>query len=308
MEPKIDFYNFSCNGGEFQEQFLSSMYSIQICVALLSNLFALWLLVTRERNNWHTGVVLSCNLAISDLLYSLTLPMLIDYYIKERDWLNGSAACKIERFFFTCNLYVSIYFIMCISVTRYLAVAHPFFTRNNVSPARAKVASVVIWISVTAMSSPALRFTSLCPAAYNKTHCVMNSFCATTSPDVANSLFNYKVTLTVVGCFVPFLVTFVSYGGLLRVVWRNPNITSVVKRKVGLMVFAAVVLSAISFLPYHFIECYYLYARVNDPGSECSFLYKAYQVSKGLVTMNMCIHPLLYVAVFDNIRMTCFSC
>ncbi|KAJ7992526.1 hypothetical protein DPEC_G00279590 [Dallia pectoralis] len=297
--------NSSCNAVEFQEQFLSSMYSIQICMAVISNLFALWLLVTRERNNWHTSVVLSCNLAISDLLYSLTLPLLIDYYVKEMDWLYGTAACKIERFLFNCNLYVSIYFIMCISVTRYMAIVHPFFSRNNVSPAKAKVASVIIWMFVIAISSPVLKFTSTCPAANNTTHCVLNSYCATTSQDVANSIFYYKVFLAVVGCFVPFLVTFLSYAALFRVVWRNPNISYLVKRKVALMVFAAVVLSAISFLPYHFIQCYYLYARVNEPGSECNSLYMAYQVSKGLVTMNMCIHPMLYVAEFDNIRMAC---
>uniref|UniRef100_A0A3P9AP24 G-protein coupled receptors family 1 profile domain-containing protein n=2 Tax=Esox lucius TaxID=8010 RepID=A0A3P9AP24_ESOLU len=290
----------SCNN--FQARFLPLIYGVEFCVALLSNLISLWILVTRQRNNWHIGVVLSCNLVISDLLYVFNLPLLIDYSIIEKNWRFGEAACKIERFLFNCNLYVSIYFIMCISVTRYLAVAHPFFTRNNGSPAKAKVASVVVWIFVMAISSPVLMFASICPAR-NKKHCVLTSYCASFTKDVANSILHYKVFLIVVGCTVPFLVTFVSYGGLLRVVWRNPNITSVEKRKVGLMVFAVVLLYAISFLPYHFT---FNKSFIEQEYIDC-WSYKTYQVSKGLVSMNMCIHPLLYVAVIDGVKMACFG-
>ncbi|CAB1341825.1 unnamed protein product [Coregonus sp. 'balchen'] len=208
------------------------MYGVEFCVALVGNLFALRLLATRERNNWHTGVVLSCNLAISDLLYVLTLPLLIVYYMQEKNWMFGIEVCKIERFLFTCNLYVSIYFIMCISVNRYVAIVYPFFTRNHVNPAKAKAASVVIWIFVTAISSPVLKFASTCQQGNNTTHCVSYSNCAT------------------------------SY------------------------------------------ESYHLYRKVKL-GSVCDWDYKAYQVSKGLATLNMCIHPLLYMAVFDSIRVTC---
>ncbi|XP_041734996.1 protein Peter pan [Coregonus clupeaformis] len=296
-------HNSSCH--KFQVQLLPSMYGVEFCVALVGNLFALRLLATRERNNWHTGVVLSCNLAISDLLYVLTLPLLIVYYMQEKNWMFGIEVCKIERFLFTCNLYVSIYFIMCISVNRYVAIVYPFFTRNHVNPAKAKAASVVIWIFVTAISSPVLKFASTCQQGNNTTHCVSYSNCATSyEVTVAYSHLFYKLFLSVVGCFIPFLVTFASYCAVLRVVWRNANITSLEKRKVALMVFAVVVLYAISFVPYHLLQSYHLYRKVKL-GSVCDWDYKAYQVSKGLATLNMCIHPLLYMAVFDSIRVTC---
>ncbi|XP_038839277.1 P2Y purinoceptor 11-like [Salvelinus namaycush] len=298
-------YNSSCHGDKFQVQLLPSMYGVEFCVALVGNLFALRLLATRERNNWHTGVVLSCNLAISDLLYVLTLPLLIVYYMQE-NWLFGMAVCKIERFLFTCNLYVSIYFIMCISVNRYVAIVYPFSSWNHVNPAKAKAASVVIWIFVTAISSPVLKFASTCPEGSKQTNCVSYSYCTNSDAvEVAYTHFYYKVFLSVAGCFIPFLVTFASYCAVLRAVWRNVNITSLEKRKVALMVFAVVVLYAISFVPYHLLQSYYFFRKVDELGSFCDWVYKAYQVSKGLATLNMCIHPLLYVAVFDNIRVAC---
>ncbi|KAG7223192.1 hypothetical protein INR49_015800 [Caranx melampygus] len=148
---------------KFQIALLPSMFGVEFIVALAGNLFALWLLVVRERRNWHTGVVLSCNLAISDLLYVLTLPLLIIYYHLGKNWLFGIAICKLERFLFTCNLYVSIFFVMAISVNRCVALVCPFFTRSYVEPAHVKVISVIIWVIVGVISCPVLKFATILP-------------------------------------------------------------------------------------------------------------------------------------------------
>ncbi|XP_059204679.1 P2Y purinoceptor 11 [Centropristis striata] len=289
--------NFTCY--KFQVALLPTMYGIEFIVALAGNLFALWLLVVRERRNWHTGVVLSCNLAISDLLYVLTLPLLIVYYSRDKDWSFSEPVCKIERFLFTCNLYVSIFFIMAISVNRCVAIAYPFFTHSYVKPAHAKVVSVIIWIIVGVISCPVLKYASVCPKG-DKKECV--SLCDKTyeSPH-----FNYKIFLAVFGCLVPFLVTFISYCIVISVVWKNTNITTLEKRKVALLVMAVLVLYAISFVPFHIFQIYHLNVKIHNPDNQICWIYNMYQVSKGLATLNMCIHPILYMALFDSIRVAC---
>lgn len=292
-------YVFSeCEG--FQLALLPSMYGVEFIVALTGNLFALWLLVVKERRNWHTGVVLSCNLAISDLLYVLTLPLLIAYYSQKKNWIFGDEVCKIERFLFTCNLYVSIFFIMAISVNRCVALTWPFFTRSHVKPAHAKVVSVIIWIIVGVTSSPMLKFASVCEHS-NKTLCV--PFCAKVQGDESPHFF-YKIFLAVFGCLVPFMVTFTSYCVVIRVVWKNVNITTLEKRQVALLIISVLVLYAISFVPYHVLQIYHLYLKIHPHKPNC-WVYDLYQVSKGLAALNMCIHPILYMAVFDSIRVAC---
>lgn len=293
-------HNFShCE--KFQIALLPSVYGVEFIVALAGNLFALWLLVVRERRNWHTGVVLSCNLAMSDLLYVLTLPLLIVYYSQGKHWVFGDAVCKIERFLFTCNLYVSIFFIMAISVNRCVALACPFFTRSHVEPVHAKAISVIIWIVVGVISCPVLRFASTCHDEHNnRTLCV--SVCDKVSED-ERPHFTYKLFLAVFGCLVPFLVTFASYCVVIRVVWRNVNITTLEKRKVALLVTSVLVLYAISFVPYHVFQNYHMYLKSKD--SSVCWVYDMYQVTKGLATLNMCIHPILYMAVFDSMRVAC---
>ncbi|KAM7371805.1 hypothetical protein PAMP_009015 [Pampus punctatissimus] len=281
----------------FQIILLPVVFGIEFIVALAGNLFALWLLVVKERRNWHTGVILSYNLAISDLLYILTLPLLIVYYILEKHWIFGDVVCKIERFLFTCNLYVSIFFIMAISVNRCVALACPFFARNHVQPFHAKAVSVMIWIIIGVISCPVFNFASV-GSMNNKTLCV--SFQTNERPH-----FTYKVFLAVFGCLVPFLVTFASYCVVIWVVWTNVSLTTLEKRKVALLVGSVVVLYAVSFVPYHVFQIYQLYLRLTDPSNTICWVYRMYQVSKGMAILNMCIHPILYMAVFDSIRVAC---
>ncbi|XP_075942459.1 P2Y purinoceptor 11 [Anarhichas minor] len=288
--------NFTCE--KIQKLLLPLMYGVEFPVALAGNLFALWLLVVRERRNWHTGVVLACNLAISDLLYVLTLPMLIVYYSLDKHWVFGEAACKIERFLFTCNLYVSIFFVMAISVNRCVALAFPFFTRSHVEPVHAKAVSVLIWVLVAVISCPVLRFASVCQSG-DKTRCM--AFClGNESPH-----FTYKMFLAVFGCLVPFLVTFSSYCVVISVVWKNISVTTLEKRKVALLVTSVIVLYTVSFVPFHVFQIWQLYMKIQTPNIGGCWVYNMYQVSKGLAALNMCIHPILYMALFDSMRVAC---
>lgn len=281
----------------FQVVLLPIVYGVEFIMALTGNLFALWLLMVRERRNWHTGVVLSCNLIISDLLYVLTLPLLMVYYSLDKHWVFGEFACKMERFLFICNQYVSIFFIMAISVNRCVALICPFFTRSYVEPVHAKVISVIIWIVVAVMSCPVLKFASVHPKE-NKNQCVSYS-----GVKDASAHFTYKVCLAVFCCLIPFLVTFTSYCVVIRVAWKNVSVTTLEKRKIALLVISVLVLYVFSFLPYHVFQIYNLYLRMHNVSS--CWVYSMYQVSKGMACLSMCIHPILYMALFDSIRVAC---
>ncbi|CAL9693140.1 unnamed protein product [Knipowitschia caucasica] len=293
--------NISNKCEKFQINLLPSLYGIEFVVALVGNIFAIYLLATKERRNWHSGIVLSVNLAISDLIYILTLPLLIVYYALQRDWIFGKAACKIERFLFNCNLYVSIFFIMAISVNRCVALKFPFFSRTYLGPRRAKMASAVIWVMVGIFSSPVFHFASSCPnISGNTTVCV--SFCIQHNTERPH--FHYAMFLSVFGCLVPFLITLVAYCVVIQVVWKSVSITALERRKVALLVISVIALYVISLLPYHIFRMYHYYQRLSGDEVNC-LMSDTYQVTKGLAILNMCIHPLLYMAVFDSIKMAC---
>ncbi|MGH0148523.1 UNVERIFIED_CONTAM: hypothetical protein FKN15_024215 [Acipenser sinensis] len=253
-----------------------------------------------ERRQWHTGIVFVFNLAVCDLLYVLSLPLLIGYYANDKNWIFGDALCRIERFMFTCNLYGSIFFITCISLNRYVGIVHPFFTRSYVQPKHAKVVSLAVWFLVIGICSPVFHF-SMTEKKGNKTQCLGSA-----TDDKITEYIPYSLFLASFGCALPFLATFSSYFAILVVVWKNDNITNAEKRKIGVMIFTVIVLYVVSFIPYHVLRNVNLFNRDDSCSRPPSMtIYDGYQVSKVLVTLNMCIHPLLYVSVFDSMRAIC---
>ncbi|XP_069802459.1 P2Y purinoceptor 11 [Dendropsophus ebraccatus] len=281
-----------------QVNYLAPVYGVEFFLALLGNGFAIWLLVPRGHKKSHAGIIFSLNLAVSDLAYALSLPLLVAYYTMNKNWIFGLTLCKVERFLFNCNLYGSIFFITCISANRCLGVVYPFYARGKVESKHAKVASVIVWLIVASISAPVFKFSTLKDEGHAK-ECI-----GTAVDDMLPTYFPYSLFLAGFGCALPFVITLCSYVGIARAVWKSHGLESREKRKVVTMVCIVVALYSISFLPYHILRNLNLANRLKPPRS-CkwsSYVHSAFQISRGLVALNPCIHPLLYTSVMDNVR------
>ncbi|KAG8536003.1 hypothetical protein GDO81_027298 [Engystomops pustulosus] len=280
-----------------QVNFLAPVYGVEFFLALLGNGFAIWLLIPRGSKKSHAGIIFSLNLAVSDLAYALSLPLLVAYYLMGKNWIFGVALCKIERFLFNCNLYGSIFFITCISANRYVGVVYPFYARGNVESKHAKVASVIVWLIVGTISAPVFKFST------TKDEPPVTECIGTALHSMLPSYLPYSLFLAGFGCGLPFLITLFSYVGIARAVWKSHGLESRDKRKVVTMVIVVVALYSISFLPYHILRNINLINRLRPPSCEwSSSIHSALQVTRGLVALNPCIHPLLYTSVMDNVR------
>ncbi|XP_040270850.1 P2Y purinoceptor 11 [Bufo bufo] len=280
-----------------QVNYLAPVYGVEFFLAFLGNGFAIWLLVPRGSKKTHAGIIFSLNLAVSDLAYALSLPLLVAYYTMGKNWIFGLALCKVERFLFNCNLYGSIFFITCISANRCLGVVYPFYARGKVESKHAKVASVIVWLMVATISSPVFKFSTI-QTKLHVTECI-----GTAIDSMLTSYLPYSLFLAGFGCGLPFVITLFSYIGIARAVWKSHGLESWEKRKVVTMVCIVVALYSISFLPYHILRNLNLMNRLKPPScARSSYVHSAFQITRGLVALNPCIHPLLYTSVMDNVR------
>ncbi|CAB1326061.1 unnamed protein product, partial [Coregonus sp. 'balchen'] len=84
-------------------------------------------------------VIYMANLALSDLLFTLSMPLRILSFVRgHRPY--GHLACLVSGTLFSINLYSSSYFIMFISVDRFLAVIYPLRSHPLRTP------GVAIWV------------------------------------------------------------------------------------------------------------------------------------------------------------------
>ncbi|XP_075581255.1 LOW QUALITY PROTEIN: uncharacterized protein LOC104026613 [Pelecanus crispus] len=287
------------NFSSFQES-LWLVLAIQFPPALVGNGMAVYRFVAHERS-WHSSIIYAFHLAVSGMLYSLSLPFLAAYYYPPKDWRYGPVLCKLERFLFNCNLYCSIFFVTCISLNRYFGIVYPLRVHGRLQPRHAKVLSAIIWVLAGALSAPTFSFSEL-QEAQGVIECLGSA-----APQRLQDFYPYSLLLAGLGCGLPFLLTAFCYAAIIRTVFRNPNLSRLEKRKVGVLVGAGVALYAFSYLPYHIFRNLNLWRRLPRPGTEdCAVsraIHATAQVCKILV--NICLHPLLYAALANSMQSCC---
>ncbi|KAJ0002604.1 hypothetical protein NQD34_007753 [Periophthalmus magnuspinnatus] len=96
------------------------------------------------------------NLCVADLLFLLSLPLWAAYYSQNYNWTFGRVTCKICGALLNFNLYASIFFIMCMSIDRYLAIVHPLRSLSARDPKIAIFTCILVWVLACLCSAPTL--------------------------------------------------------------------------------------------------------------------------------------------------------
>ncbi|XP_020773364.1 type-2 angiotensin II receptor-like [Boleophthalmus pectinirostris] len=134
---------------------IPTIYSIIAIFGTVGNVLAISVLAhsSTSRSVANTFMV---NLCVADLLFLLALPLWAAYYSQNYNWTFGRVTCKICGALLHFNLYASIFFIMCMSMDRYLAIVHPLRSRSARDPKIARFTCIVVWVLACLCSAPTL--------------------------------------------------------------------------------------------------------------------------------------------------------
>ncbi|KAM3933939.1 P2Y purinoceptor 2-like isoform 2-T2 [Leptodactylus fuscus] len=284
----------------FEEDFkyilLPLCYGIIFAFGFILNILALYIFIFRIRP-WKVINVFMFNLALSDLLYVLSLPLLAYYYSKANDWPFSEPLCKIVRFLFYTSLYCSILFLLCISIYRFLAVCYPlrFLRWRNIRYAR--IASVCIWFVVIVIQSPTFYFVS---TSINGDSTVCHD---TSNIELFDNFVVYNTVILAVLFCVPFTILILCNSYMIYVLIqpsKSVNQTSESKKKSIKMIITVMLVFIIAFLPFHITRTLYYYFRKVDlaPCPTLNVVNAAYKSTRPLASVNSCIDPVLYFLVW----------
>ncbi|KAI4824185.1 hypothetical protein KUCAC02_012719 [Chaenocephalus aceratus] len=282
---------------DFTRTFLPPVYILVFIVGLLANGWGLKSLVQKWKKLGNINVFV-LNLGLADVLYLLTLPLLMVYYFMGNKWIFGDVLCKITRFCFNLNLYGSIGFLTCISVYRYLAIVHPMRVMGRISVLHSVGISVLVWLLVSIQSLPDMFFSKTFGNKPGKCY-------DTTGKFYVEDYLKYSLGWTLTGFCIPFLIALGCYGHVIVVLCRTNTTDKVLKQRCLKLLFILILLYSVCYIPYHVLKNLNLWSRVLSKQRQCrkwfDAVYIAHQISRGLVCLNSALNPLVYLHGEENI-------
>ncbi|XP_074499438.1 P2Y purinoceptor 1-like [Sebastes fasciatus] len=287
--PRINF--------DFTARFLPPVFILVFIIGVVANGWGLKSLLHNWKKLGNVNVFI-LNLGLTDILYLLTLPFLMVYYIKTENWIFGDTFCKITRFCFNLNLYGSIGFLTCISVYRYLAIVHPMRVMGRITVTHSVGISVMVWLLVSVQSLPDM--------FYSKTPLNNTVQCYdTTSSIYVEDYLKYSLGWTVTGFCIPFLITLGCYGHVVVVLCRTNTTDKVLKQRCLKLLLILILLFSVCYIPYNVLKNLNLWSRVLYKQNICrkwsNGVYIAQQISRGLVCLNSALNPLVYLHGSEDI-------
>lgn len=299
----MEYNNNSCPSiDDFRNKVYSTAYSIITIFGLVGNGFALVVLIRtyRQSSAFHVYML---NLAVADLLCVCTLPFRVLYYVHKGHWTLGDFLCRISSYALYVNLYCSIFFMMAMSFTRFLAIVFPVQNLRMATERRARYVCIGIWIFICATSSPFLLSGQHIDQKTNKTKCFE-------PPGESGSLKKLVVLnyfSLVVGFLVPFLVILVCSVGIVRALLSNSNAMKRqqnTRTKAIRMIVVVMLAFLVSFMPYHVQRTVHLHFTEKKGAScdEVNSMQKSVVITLCLAAANSCFDPMLYFFSGENFR------
>ncbi|XP_059184967.1 prostaglandin D2 receptor 2 [Centropristis striata] len=136
------------------------IHGLVSCLGILENALILWVVGFRLQRRTVASVWV-LNLAMSDFLATLTLPLFTHYLSSSHNWELGSILCKTQASSFYLNMFVSAFLLAAISVDRCLLAAKPVWSQNHRTVAGAWKVCVLGWLWAAINTLPYLMFRSV---------------------------------------------------------------------------------------------------------------------------------------------------
>ncbi|XP_066100393.1 C-C chemokine receptor type 1-like [Saccopteryx bilineata] len=275
-------------------QLLPPLYSLIFVIGLVGNILVVLVLLQHKRLKDITNIYV-LNLAISDLLFLFTLPFWIHYYRKD-NWVFGDVMCKLLSGLYYVGQYSEIFFIILLTIDRYLAIIHAVLALRVRTVTFGIITSVVSWVLAIMTAIPDFYFTV--SLNYGGLY-ICNSF-------IPLAYYNYwrwflALKLNILGLVLPLVIMIVCYTGIIKILLRRPNER---KSKAIRLIFVIMIIFFLFWTPFNlsmFISAF----KDNLLHNTCEQnqdLLLASQVTKLIAYMHCCVNPIIYVFVGEKFR------
>ncbi|XP_061699938.1 B2 bradykinin receptor [Syngnathoides biaculeatus] len=241
------------------------------------------------------------NLAAADLLLSCCLPFWAVNIAQGFNWPFGAAMCKTVNAGIKMNVYSSIYFLVLVSMDRYVALVHPMSHGRMRRPKYAKLGVLLVWAFGLLLSAPTLVFRVVKHFPEYDVHaCVLDfpSRGVMLMCDIMLIVFSFVIPIAVISFCTVKIIQVLSKRSIERFNAEKSE------QKATTLVLAVLVAFLICWVPFHVVTVLDVLIKAGAMGGchleaavdICS------QIFDYLAFFNSIVNPILYVIVGKNFR------
>ncbi|XP_056401896.1 B2 bradykinin receptor-like [Hyla sarda] len=268
-------------------------------LGFIENLFVISVFVLHKSRCTVTEIYLG-NMAAADLIFLSGLPFMAIYISNKYHWSFGGFMCAAVTYVFRLDLYSSIYFLMMVSIDRYLALVKATSFSRLRRPWWAKVNCGIIWMFATVLSLPYGVFRKVVfKEELNTTACFLEA------PKTWFIVLN--IITNILGFLVPLVVTAFCTFKIICFL-KNNSMQQFKKakkeRKATRLVLFVFLLFIVCWLPFNIYTFLDLLPRFNVhfPCMVSSIYRMVYHISLFLALANSCINPIMYSMIGNRFR------
>lgn len=236
------------------------VYSLVLATGLPLNALALWVFLRALRVHSVVSVYM-CNLAASDLLFTLSLPVRLSYYALHH-WPFPDLLCQTAGAIFQMNMYGSCIFLTLINIDRYAAVVHPLRLRHLRRPRVARLLCLGVWVLILVFAVPTVLVHKPSPCSSKGLH-VRLCFESFSEELWKGGLLPLVLLAEALGFLLPLVAVIYSSTRVFWTLARPDATQSLRRRKTVRLLLANLVIFLLCFVPYNTTLAVYGLLRSN---------------------------------------------
>lgn len=271
-------------------------YFIICPLGLLGNTLALHVIFT-TLTKLNPSTLYSANLALSDLLFCLALPLRAMYYALGFHWPLGDGLCKATALLFYINCYAGVNFMTCLAVDRFVAIALQPKLAWVRKMRNVKFICLLMWVLVLAQTLPLLTM----PMTHEEHDGTITCMEYPNFEYTVQGLPFILIGAVVLGYGIPLGTILFCYSAVSRRLRQAAQSNRLTERsgrthKARSVIAGVVVVFIVCFSPYHINLLQYMIRKlVYDPNcKELHFFQISLHITVCLMNFNACLDPFVY--------------
>lgn len=240
----------------------------------------------KHRNQTNLTDICLFNLAVSDLLFILTLPLYAHFSVVG-EWTFGDFMCHFTTVFHNTGFFSSIFFMVVMTLDRYVVILHAHTVARYRTLRTGITLAAVVWMLSLSVSVPAIIFTKVTNQSYGLS-------CHYVPENYAWKLYNLFAT-NILGLVIPLLVMVACYS---RIIPTLLKMRSAKRHRVVKLIISIVVAFFLFWAPYNIcLFVSFLKFKGNLQGDLDVSLKLAIAVTETFAYSHCCLNPIIYAFV-----------